>query len=104
MGTFVVLDLGSPIGINRIRFYPRNTVQNAPQYPFQTDFIRQFELLAHDGQNLVLDGTGRLVPQLDDFEMLLKTSANEEAVVELVIDPAQTARFRAAQVYVFLSL
>ena len=38
LGTFIVLDLGSPIGINRIRFYPRNTVQNAPQYPFQTDF------------------------------------------------------------------
>ena len=93
LGTFIVLDLGSPIGINRIRFYPRNTVQNAPQYPFQTDFIRQFELLAHDGQDLVLDGTGRFVPQLDDFEMLLKTSANEESVVELVIDPAQTARF-----------
>ena len=93
LGTFIVLDLGSPIGINRIRFYPRNTVQSAPQYPFQTDFIRQFELLAHDGQDLVLDGTGRFVPQLDDFEMLLKTSANEESVVELVIDPAQTARF-----------
>ena len=93
LGTFIVLDLGSPIGINRIRFYPRNTVQSAPQYPFQTDFIRQFELLAHDGQNLVLDGTGRLVPQLDDFEMLLKTSANEESVVEVVIDPAQSARF-----------
>lgn len=93
LGTFIVLDLGSPIGINRIRFYPRNTVQSAPQYPFQTDFIRQFELLAHDGQDLVLDGTGRFVPQLDDFEMLLKTSANEESVVEVVIDPAQTARF-----------
>lgn len=93
LGTFIVLDLGSPIGINRIRFYPRNTVQSAPQYPFQTDFIRQFELLAHNGQNLVLDGTGRLVPQLDDFEMLLKTSSNEESVVEVLIDPAQTARF-----------
>ena len=93
LGTFIVLDLGSPIGINRIRFYPRNTVQRAPQYPFQTDFIRQFELLAHDGQDLVLDGTGRFVPQLDDFELLLRTTTNEESVVELVIEPAQTARF-----------
>ena len=93
LGTFIVLDLGSPIGINRIRFYPRNTVQNAPQYPFQTDFIRQFELLAHDGQDLVLDGTGRFVPQLDDFELLLRTTTNEESVVEVVIEPAQTARF-----------
>ena len=93
LGTFIVLDLGSPIGINRIRFYPRNTVQSAPQYPFQTDFIRQFELLAHDGQQLVLDGTGRLVPQLDDFELLLRTTTNEEPVVEVPIDPAQPARF-----------
>ena len=93
LGTFIVLDLGSPIGINRIRFYPRNTVQRAPQYPFQTDFIRQFELLAHDGQDLVLDGTGRFVPQLDDFELLLRTTTNEESVVEVVIEPAQTARF-----------
>ena len=93
LGTFIVLDLGSPIGINHIRFYPRNTVQSAPQYPFQTDFIRQFELLAHDGQDLVLDGTGRFVPQLDDFELLLRTTTNEESVVEVVIEPAQTARF-----------
>ena len=93
LGTFIVLDLGSPIGVNRIRFYPRNTVQSAPQYPFQTDFIRQFELLVHDGQNLVLDGTGRLVPQLDDFEVLRRTTDNEEAVVEVRLDPAQTARF-----------
>ena len=93
LGTFIVLDLGSPIGINRIRFFPRNTVQNAPQYPFQTDFIRQFELLVHDGQDLVLDGTGRLVPQLDDFEVLERTTNNEEAVVEVELDPAQTARF-----------
>ncbi|MEE3257722.1 MAG: hypothetical protein VX293_00795 [Candidatus Latescibacterota bacterium] len=93
LGTFIVLDLGSPIGINRIRFYPRNTVQSAPQYPFQIDFIRQFELLVHDGQNLVLDGTGRLVPQLDDFELLQRTTTNEDAVVEVALDPAQTARF-----------
>ena len=93
LGTFIVLDLGSPVGVNRIRFYPRNTVQSAPQYPFQTDFIRQFELLVHDGQNLVLDGTGRLVPQLDDFQILRRTTANEEAVVEVRLDPAQTARF-----------
>ena len=93
LGTFIVLDLGSPIGVNQIRFYPRNTVQNAPQYPFQTDFIRQFELLIHDGQDLVLDGTGRLVPQLDDFEVIERSTANEDAVVEVHLDPAQTARF-----------
>lgn len=93
LGTFIVLDLGSPIGVNRIRFYPRNTVQKAPQYPFQNDFIRQFELLVHDGQNLVLDGTGRFVPQVDDFEVLMRTTTNEQAVVEIALDPPQSARF-----------
>ena len=93
LGTFIVLDLGSPIGVNRIRFYPRNTVQNAPQYPFQNDFIRQFELLLHDGQDLVLDGTGRLVPQFADFEILLRSTENEDQVVDVQVQPARPVRF-----------
>ncbi len=93
LGTFIVLDLGSPIGVNRIRFYPRNTVQSAPQYPFQNDFIRQFELLLHDGQDLVLDGTGRLVPQLEDFEILLRSTENEDQVVDVQVQPARPVRF-----------
>ena len=93
LGTFIVLDLGSPIGVNRIRFYPRNTVQSAPQYPFQNDFIRQFELLLHDGQDLVLDGTGRLVPQLEDFKILLRSTGNEDQVVDVQVQPARPVRF-----------
>ena len=93
LGTFIVLDLGSPIGVNRIRFYPRNTVQSAPQYPFQNDFLRQFELLLHDGQNLVLDGTGRLVPQLEDYEVLMRSTANQEPVIDVQVSPPQAVRF-----------
>ncbi len=93
LGTFIVLDLGSPVGVNRIRFYPRNTVQSAPQYPFQNDFLRQYELMIHDGQNLVLDGVGRLVPQLDDYKVLERTTSNEEAVVELQVRPPRLIRF-----------
>ncbi len=93
LGTFVVLDLGAPIGVNRIRFYPRNTVQPAPNYPFQNDFLRQFELMLHGGQNLVLDGTGRLVPQLQDYEVLRRTVDNQDAVVDIAVSPARLVRF-----------
>ncbi|MCY3735375.1 MAG: gliding motility-associated C-terminal domain-containing protein [Gemmatimonadaceae bacterium] len=93
LGTFVVLDLGAPIGVNRVRFYPRNTVQQAPAYPFQNDFLRQFELMLHDGQNLVLDGTGRLVPQLQDYDVLRRTVDNQDAVVDVPVSPARLVRF-----------
>ncbi|NKB71157.1 MAG: hypothetical protein GKR89_29145 [Candidatus Latescibacteria bacterium] len=93
LGTFIVLDLGSSIGVNRIRFYPRNTVQSAPQYPFQNDFLRQFDLLIHDGQNLVVDGTGRLVPQLQDYQLLLRSTENEDNVVDVPVSPPQLVRF-----------
>ena len=93
LGTFIVLDLGSSIGVNRIRFYPRNTVQSAPQYPFQNDFLRQFDLLIHNGQNLVVDGTGRFVPQLQDYQLLLRTTENEENVVDVPVSPPQLVRF-----------
>jgi len=93
LGTFIVLDLGSPIGVNRIRFYPRNTVHHAPQYPFQNDFLRQFELLLHAGQDLVLDGTGQLVPKLEDYEVLFRTTDNQESVVDVEVSPARAVRF-----------
>ncbi|MSR83139.1 MAG: hypothetical protein EXS58_09475 [Candidatus Latescibacteria bacterium] len=93
LGSFLVLDLGSPIGVNRVRFYPRNTVQSAPGYAFQSDFLRQFELTVHDGQNLVLDGTGRLAPQLEDYQILLRSTENQEAVVDVPVSPPQLVRF-----------
>jgi hypothetical protein len=93
LGTFIVLDLGAPIGVNRVRFYPRNTVQPAPNYAFQSDFLRQFELMLHDGNDLVLDGTGRLVPQLQDYKVLRRSVDNQEAVVDVSVIPPQLVRF-----------
>ncbi len=93
LGSFIVLDLGSPIGINRIRFYPRNTVQNAPQFPFQNDFIRQFELLVHAGQSLVRDSFGNFSPRLDDYVPLLVNTANEEPVVDIEVRPPRLVRY-----------
>ena len=93
LGTFIVLDLGTPIGINRIRFYPRNTVQSAPQFPFQNDFLRQFELLLHDGRNLVRDSFGRFSPRTDDYVPLLRSTENEEPVLDIEVRPARLVRY-----------
>jgi hypothetical protein len=93
LGTFIVLDLGTPIGINRIRFYPRNTVQSAPLFPFQNDFLRQFELLLHDGRNLVRDSFGRFSPRIDDYVPLLRTTENDEPVFDLEVKPARLVRY-----------
>ena len=93
LGTFIVLDLGTPIGINRIRFYPRNTVQSAPQFPFQNDFLRQFELLLHDGRNLVRDSFGRFSPRTDDYVPLLRSTENEEPVLDIEVKPARLVRY-----------
>ena len=43
-GIWVWLDFGRQVGVERIRFYPRNTVAPAPQTPFQEDFLRGYEV------------------------------------------------------------
>ena len=93
LGTFVVLDLGSPIGINRIRFFPRNTVFSNPQFPFQNDFLHQFDLLLHDGQNLVFGSSGKAAPRSADYKILQRIRDNESAVVDIEVSPPELARF-----------
>ena len=41
-GTLIIGDLGARFGVNRFRFYPRNTVHPAPTAAFQNDFLRAF--------------------------------------------------------------
>jgi hypothetical protein len=55
-GILVFIDLGGRFGVDRIRFYPRNTVQSSPATPFHNDFLRSFELFTNDGQALTDDG------------------------------------------------
>lgn len=45
LGVIVILDLGARFGVNRIRFYPRRS----PEYPFQGDFMRAYEISLNDG-------------------------------------------------------
>lgn len=92
LGTLVVLDLGGRFGVNRIRFYPRNTVQSSPSTPFQGDFLRAFELYVNDGVSMTNEGA------LIWGEPLLLETENQDPVVDVTIDPpryVQNLRLRA---------
>ena len=84
-GIIIVLDLGSRIGLNKIRFYPRNTVQPSPTTPFEDDYLRAFDLLVNDG--LLLTDEGNPV-----WRELVSESDNPGPVVEIDIDPPQVLR------------
>jgi hypothetical protein len=91
LGTLVILNLGGSFGVNRIRFYPRNTVVESPATPYQSDFLRAFELYVNDGSSFTKDGSTIWSP------LLLETD-NENPVVDVVLDPpryVQSVRIRA---------
>ena len=85
LGMLIIIDLGARFGVNRIRFYPRNTVHPAPSTPFQNDFMRAFELFVNDGLNLNRGGN-------PIWELLAENKDNREPVVDVVLDPPQYIR------------
>ena len=88
LGVIMDFDLGARFGVERIQFFPRNAHPNfpAPDFPFQNDYLRGFELLLNDGSeetqvaNQPVLTTVKLEPE------------NEEPIVELNIPP-QYVRF-----------
>ena len=80
LGVMLEIDLGGRFGMNRIRFYPRNTVQLSETTPFQDDFMRGFNLFTNDGINLTKAGG----PQ---WRELVSEAANRSAVVDIELDP-----------------
>ena len=88
LGVIMDFDLGARFGVERIQFFPRNAHPDfsAPDFPFQNDFMRGFEVLLNDGSeetqvaNQPVLTTVKLEP------------ANEESIVELKIPP-QYVRF-----------
>lgn len=91
LGTLVILNMGGSFGVNRIRFYPRNTVVESPATPYQSDFLRSFELYVNDGSSFTKDGSIIWSP------LLLETD-NENPVVDVALDPpryVQSVRIRA---------
>ena len=85
-GTLISLDLGARFGVNRIRFFPRNTVFPAPQTPFQGLFLRNFEVHVNDGINLTEAGN-------PIYEIYEDRRNNTQAVTDVLVDPPRYIRF-----------
>ena len=81
-GIWIILDFGTPIGVSRVRFYPRNTVVSTPEMPFHNDFLRGYELWINK--------------YLDSFttpdKLILRDSKNEDEIVDIQV-PIQYARY-----------
>ena len=88
LGVIMDFDLGARFGVERIQFFPRNVHPDylAPDFPFQSDFMRAFELLLNDG-SAETQVANR--PVLTTVEL---ETENEEPLVELNIPP-QYVRF-----------
>lgn len=87
-GSQVAVDLGVIVGVNRVRFFPRNTVFRSPSTPFQNEFLRNFELQIHDGLQLNEDGS----PASTAWETFLAVNDNDEPVTVVDIDPPRYLR------------
>ena len=81
-GIRLVLDFAIPIGIQRVRFYPRNTVVETPSAPFHNDFIRGYEVWVNTDINS---------PATPDI-LVARDTENQQAVVDLAVPP-QYIRF-----------
>jgi hypothetical protein len=88
LGVIMDFDLGARFGVERIQFFPRNAHPDfvAPDYPFQSDFMRAFEVLLNDGSEETQVANQ---PVLTTVKL---ESENEEPIVELKIPP-QYVRF-----------
>ena len=83
LGVIMDFDLGARFGVERIQFFPRNAHPDfpTPDFPFQNDFLRGFELLLNDGSEETQVANQ---PVLTTVEL---EPENEEPVVELTIPP-----------------
>ena len=74
---WVELDFAVAIGIHRVRFYPRNTVVPEPQFPFQDDFLRAYEVWVNPTTT---------TPATPDL-LVARNTANENPVVDIALAP-----------------
>lgn len=78
-GIWIVMDFSHPIGIERMRFYPRNTVVADPDQPFQKDYLRGYEVWVNPR---LTDSAGG-APDI----LVARVPENDEPVVELPVEP-----------------
>jgi hypothetical protein len=83
LGVVLQYDLGARFGVSRIRFFPRNAADDylAPDFPFQDDFLKAYEILLNDGTKETLSAG------LPVFTSVLLETQNDNAVVDVQIEP-----------------
>ena len=78
-GIWIILDFGQRVGIERLRFYPRNTVVANPARPFHNDFLRGYEVWLNEQlTSTVKSAPDRLAARVHD---------NDDPVVEFSVNP-----------------
>lgn len=84
LGFILQVDLGARFGVSRVRFFPRNAAEDylAPDYPFQDDFLKAYEIFLNDGTRETQNAA-----RLPIFTSVLLESQNEEVVVDIEIPP-----------------
>ena len=78
-GIWIILDFGQRVGVERIRFYPRNTVVASPDHPFHNDFLRGYEVWLNEQLTSTIEGA----PDL----LAVRVHDNEEPVVDVTLPP-----------------
>ncbi len=74
---WIGLDFAVPVGVHRVRFYPRNTVAESPFFAFQDDYLRAYELWINPHET-----------DLDTPDILVRRNmANEQPVVDIALSP-----------------
>jgi hypothetical protein len=83
LGVVLQFDLGARFGVSRIRFFPRNAEPDflAPDFPFQDDYMRAYELFLNDGTRETL------AAGLPVFTSILLVLQNDQPVVDVQIEP-----------------
>ena len=83
LGVILQFDLGARFGVSRIRFFPRNADPDflAPDFPFQDDYMRAYELFLNDGTRETL------AAGLPVFTSVLLVLQNDQPVVDVQIEP-----------------
>ena len=74
---WVLMDFATPVGIHRVRFYPRNSAVPTPSHPFHNDFLRGYEVWVNPVET-----------DLDAPDLLqARNTGNEDPVVDIELAP-----------------
>lgn len=78
-GIWIILDFAQQVGVQRVRFYPRNTVAATPRQPYQDDFLRAYELWVNPRLTNSVSGASDI--------LVIRELENEDPVVDVAVRP-----------------